>query len=46
MITDHTDSKGDNRSTKIKETNKKTKYTKVEPKFFMIYLFENPFSSK
>jgi hypothetical protein len=46
LITVHRDSKGDSRGTNSKEINKKTKYTKVEPKFLMIYLFENPFSSK
>ena len=46
LISDHVDSKSDRIGTSIKETKRKTKYTKVDPKFSMIYLFEKPFSSK
>ncbi len=46
FINDQRDSKGDRRATRIKDASKNTKYTKVEPKFLMIYLLENPFSSK
>ena len=45
FIIDHF-SRGDNIGTNINENKSKTKKTKVDPKFFMRYLFEKPFSSK
>jgi hypothetical protein len=46
LINDHRDSKREIRGTSSKVIKSKTKYTKVEPKFSIRYLFEKPFSSK